>query len=80
MQPHHPVQTLELVNAVTEEEKAHTKWWEAQYKIRALKDHIARLKIEKKEAEATKASVSTKEAEKLAGAVETMSIDQEERK
>ena len=31
MLPNHRVQTMELLNEVTEKEHAQTKWWERQY-------------------------------------------------
>ncbi len=68
------------MTATTEKEEAQTKCREAQYQIKSLWSHIAKLEADLKEQQKTKASETHIEAINLSGKVELLSFDQEERK
>ena len=77
MNPQHPVQTLELMTSTAEKEAAQTNWREAQYQMKSLQDHIAKLEAEI-EQQSAKVSEIHKEATDLSGKIESLSFNQEE--
>ncbi len=74
----HPIQMLELMTATTEKEAAQTNWKAAQYQIKSLRDHIAKLEVELKEQQTAKVSEVKKEAVDLSGKIGSLSFNQEE--